>query len=99
MICKLPSIFLVLIPLGNRRVKVQIFSRDKTLMFGPLQDGCIVQRSIIGFLARMTAINAIDSTRKSKIKSDSSENNKHEVLHPSFYRRKRIQSILCRILN
>ena len=91
------DIFLVLIPLGNRRVKVQIFSRDKTLMFGPLQDGCIVQRSMIGFLARMTAINAIDSTRKSKIKSDSSENNKHEVLHPSFYRRKRIQSILSRL--
>lgn len=94
------DIVIVLIPLScNTLVQVQIFSRNKALIFGPLQDGCVVRREIIGFLARTTAINAIDSTRKSKIKHGPNRNHEdeHEVLHPAFYRRKRIQGILSRL--
>jgi hypothetical protein len=94
------DIIIILIPLScGKLVKVQIFSRDESISFGPLQDGCVVCRDMIGFLARMTAINAIDATRKSKIKHDPHRNHgdEHEVLHPAFYRRKRIQGIVSRL--
>jgi hypothetical protein len=91
------EIFIVLIPLpGGKLVKVQIFSRDIELIFGPLQDGAVVSRAIVGLLARRTAVNAIDAT---KAKQDPNGDGGHETLHPAFFRRKRIQGILSRLSN
>ena len=76
-------------------MKVQVFCRDPSLCFGPLQDGAVVRRDVIGLLSRNTAINANDAIRKKK----SSSNNypEKEDLHPSFFRRQRIAVILDRL--
>ena len=111
-ISQVTEIFIVLIPIRNESngkvlIKVQIFSRDSTLMFGPLQDGCLVECSMIGLLVRSTAINAIDATKKSSGGgsggnggsggSGGSANNNQMFLNPSLLRKDRISKILKRL--
>jgi len=94
-VSEVTAVFIVLIPLPcTTLVKVQVFCRDPSLCFGPLQDGAVVGRDVIGLLARATAINANDLIRKKKSSDHYSEK---EDLHPSFFRRQRMSVILDRL--
>ena len=70
-------------------VAVQIYcSRSQILPFGPLVDGCVVERSAVALLARETAINAAEALRQSHPES---------LAHPSSMRLYRIHEIVEKI--
>jgi hypothetical protein len=56
---------IVLYPLGNGLLRVEILKKEDNIDCGPLYDGMIVGEHIIGTLARLTAVSANRIVRKS----------------------------------
>ena len=111
-VSEVTDVFIVIIPLNETLVQVQVFCRpprnkgERMITFGPLQDGAVVRRALVGMLARETAVNAIDALRSSLAGSRRAAGQGQEGLieangqsHPAFFRRKQIQEMFERLGN
>lgn len=99
-VSEVTDVFIVILPLDETLVQVQIFCRppkknkgEKAITFGPLQDGVVVRRALVGMLARQTAVNAISALRSALAGS----RRVARQSHPAFFRRKQIQETFVRL--